>query len=64
MQLKTIEIEFKWLEGSSVKELRSNVLSHLDNHGKPLRWAITAIQPSKIGDCSSQVKVEAVVIVD
>ncbi len=64
MRLKVIEIEFEWAEDSSVQELRAIVLTHLCNYGKPLRWAITAIQPSKSRDISRQVKVEAVLIVD
>ncbi len=64
MRLKRIEIQFPWNDDLLVHELRSIVLLHLDKEGKPLRWAITSIQPSKIEGLPRQVKVEAVVIVD
>ena len=63
MSLKIIEIEFQWTEDISVQELRAVLVAYLNKYGKPLRWAITAIDPLKIEDFPRQVKVEAVVIV-
>jgi hypothetical protein len=40
--------------------LRPQVLAALEAHGRPLRWAITAVQPSAAGGVHLQI--EAVVL--
>lgn len=40
--------------------LRPQVLAALEAHGKPLRWAITAVEPSPAG--GARLQIEAVVL--
>tara|TARA_Y100001968_G_scaffold187958_1_gene172303 strand:- start:291 stop:518 length:228 start_codon:yes stop_codon:yes gene_type:complete len=43
VNLEFKEIEFDWPNDLNVYELKNFILSKLNQHGKPLRWAITSL---------------------
>ena len=43
MKLKYVELNFVWPSELSIFNLRSFILSKLQEHGEPLRWAITSV---------------------
>tara|TARA_B100000214_G_C23885440_1_gene589252 strand:+ start:249 stop:446 length:198 start_codon:yes stop_codon:yes gene_type:complete len=63
VKIQFIEIQVDWPCELSIFELREYVLSKLDKHGEPLRWAITSLtnySEEKI----QKVNIEAVLIID
>ena len=62
MTLEFLEIDLLWPHSVPLEDLRSMVLSHLDNYGTPLRWAITEICDEMSNEMSRQLRIEAVVI--
>ncbi len=64
MKLRFVDLEFRWSEEDSFRDLRGLIKSKLKEFGDPLRWAITA-SDHQIKDCSFRsLKVEAIVIVE
>ena len=63
MRLKLVELELKWPEEISLSELREWIVNQIsDNHGKPLRWSITAVKAPEEDNLFSELSVEAVII--
>ena len=57
-----MEIQLEWDNQIPVYNLRSLVLKTLNQHGEPLRWAITYVSATEPEQLSRQIRVEAVVV--
>ncbi len=63
MRLKALELELEWRKDIKMKSLCSFIVEKLEEHGSPLRWAITNITYNNESDTSRYIIVEAVVII-
>ena len=43
MNLDFLELDFDWPSEVSIYELKSYILSRLEEYGEPIRWAITSM---------------------
>ena len=60
MRLQTLDLKLDWPNSVPIDHLRHFVLEKLNEHGEPLRWAITKIS---VLDNLRQLNIEAVVLI-
>ena len=57
--LRSLQLRVTWPPDCPVQRLRPWLIAHLEQHGQPLRWAITAVDLA--ADGSRSLQLEAVV---
>ena len=60
--LKLLQLQIAWPVDLPITELRGWLRWQLSQHGEPLRWAITAVDPLPDGGTARQLQLEAVVL--
>ena len=63
MRIKLVLLDLKFPRNLTPFDLRTWIISQLNQHGEPLRWAITSIQSPIDNDLDRQLKVEAILII-
>ncbi len=61
MIVEVVRLHLIWPDEVTVLQLRSWLISHIECHGKPLRWAITSVQPASSNGNPRSLILEAVI---